>query len=60
MPHFNQPNIEIKNCVWTTNYEKLLDMCFDQHVEMEIVFTFLPIKRLVFSTVKSAEPAAMF
>ena len=45
MPHFNQPNIERKNCVWTTKYDRLLEMCIVQHVEMKTVFTFQPIKR---------------
>ena len=25
--HFNQPNIERKNCVWTTKYERLSEIC---------------------------------
>ena len=45
MSHFNQPNIERKNCVWTTKYKRLLEMCIVQHVEMKSVFTFQPIKR---------------
>ena len=60
MSHFNQPIIERKICVWATKYERLWEMCIDQHVEMKSVFTFQPIKRLVFTTVKSAKPAAMF
>ena len=60
MFHFNQPNIEGKNCVWTTKYERLSEMCIVQHVEMKSVFTFQRIKRLVFTTVKSAKPAATF
>ena len=60
MSHFNQPNIERKNCVWTTKYERLSEMCIVQHVEMKSVFTFQPIKRLVPTTVKSAKPAATF
>ena len=51
MSHFNQPNIERKNCVWTTKYERLSDMCIVQHVETKSVFTFQPIKRLVSTTV---------
>ena len=58
--HFNQPNIERKNCVWTTKYERLSEMCIVQHVEMKSVFTFQRIKRLVFTTVESAKPAATF
>ena len=27
MSHFNQPNIERKNCVWTTKYERLPELC---------------------------------
>ena len=49
-----------KNCVWTTKYKKQLEICFVQDVEMKSVFTFQPIKRLVFTTVKSAKPAATF
>ena len=60
MSHFNQPNIERKNCVWTTKYERLSEMCIVQHVEIKSVFTFQPIKRLVSLTVKSAKPASMF
>ena len=44
----------------TTNYERLLEMCIVKHVEMESVFTFQPKKRLFFTTVKSAKPAARF
>ena len=40
MSHLNQPNIERKNCVWTTKYEKLSEMCIVQHVETKSVFTF--------------------
>ena len=60
MSHFNQPNIERKNCVWTTKYEKLSETCIVQRVEMKSLFTFQPIKRLVSTTVKSAKPAATF
>ena len=60
MYHFNQTNIERKNCVWTTKYKKLLEMCTVQYVETKSLFTFQPIKRLVFTTVKSAKPAATF
>ena len=56
--HFNQPNIERKNCVWTTS--RLLEMCIVQHVETKLVFTFQPIERLLSTTAKSAKPAAKF
>ena len=52
MSHFNQPNIERKNFVWTTS--RLLEMCTVQHVETKSVFTFQPMKRLVFTTLKGA------
>ena len=60
MSLFSQPNMERKICVWITKYEKLLERCIVQHVEMKSVFTFQPIKRLVFTTVKSAKPVATF
>ena len=60
MSHFNQSNIERKNCVWTTRYERLSEMCIVQHVETKSVFTFQLIKKLVFTTVKSAKHAATF
>ena len=60
MSHFNQPNIGRRNSVWTTNNERLSEMCIVQHVEMKSEFTFQPIKRLVSTTVKSAKLAAMF
>ena len=60
MSLFNQPNIERKNCVWTTKYKRTKAMCIVQHVELESVFTFQSIKRLVSTTVKSAKPAATF
>ena len=60
MSHFDQPYIERMNCVWTTKYERLSEMCIVQHVEKESVFTFQPIKRIVFTTVKSAKPAVTF
>ena len=56
--HFNQANIERKNCVWTTS--RLLEMCIVEHVEMKSVFTFQPIIAPVSTTVKSAKPAATF
>ena len=60
MSHFNQPNMERKNCVRITKYEKLSEMCIVQHEEMKSVFTFQPIKRLVSTTVKKAKPAVTF
>ena len=60
MSPFNQPNMERKNCVWTTKYEGLSQLCIVQHVEMKTVFTLQPIKRLISTTVKSATPAATF
>ena len=56
--HFNQPNMERKNCVWTTS--RVLEMCIVQHVETKSVFTFQPKKWLVSTTVKSAKPAVTF
>ena len=38
MSHFNEPNIERKNCVWTTKYNKLLEVCFVQHIEKKCVY----------------------
>ena len=58
--HFNQLNIKRKNCVWTTKSKSLLEKCILHHVEVKIVSTFQPIKRLVSTTVKSAKPAATF
>ena len=52
--------MERKNCVWTKKYERLSELCIVQHVEMKIVFTFQPTKRLASTTVKSAKPAATF
>ena len=52
MSNFNQPNIEWKNCVWTTKHERLSEMCFLQYVEMKSVFKFQPIKPLITTTVK--------
>ena len=52
MSHLNQPHIERKNCVWTTKYKRLLEMCLVQHVETKSVFTFQPMKRLVSTTKK--------
>ena len=41
MSHFDEPNMERKNCAWTTKYERLSEMCIVQHVEMKSVFTLL-------------------
>ena len=60
MSHFNQPNLERKNCVWTTKYKRLLAIGIVQNVGTKNVCTFQPMKRLVFTTVKSAKPAATF
>ena len=35
-------------------------MCIVQHVEMKSVFTFQPMKQLISTTVKSANPAVTF
>ena len=48
--HFNQPNIERKNCVRTTS--RLLEMCIVPPVEVKNVFTFQPLKRLGSTTLK--------
>ena len=60
MSHFNQSNIKRKNCVWTTKYERLSEMCIVQHVETKNLFTFQPTKRLDSTTVKNAKLAATF
>ena len=60
MSHFNLPNVERKNCVWTTKYKRLLDMCIVPHAEMKSVFTFQPKRRLLSTTVKSAKPEVTF
>ena len=57
---FQSTKYRKKNCVWTTKYERLPEMCIVQHVEMKSVFTFQRIKRLLFTTVKSGKPAATF
>ena len=56
--HFSQPNIERRNCVWTTS--GLLGMCIVANVETKIVLTFQPLKRLVSTILKSAKPAVTF
>ena len=40
--------------------QEIIGDCIVQHLVMKIVFTFQPIKRLVSTTVKSAQPAATF
>ena len=60
MSLFNQPDMERKNCVWTTKYERLSEMSTVENEEMKSVFGFQPIKRLISTTVKSAKPAATF
>ena len=55
MSHFNQPKIERKNCVWTTKYERLSEMCIVQHVEMKSVFTFQPNKTTSFYDCKKCK-----
>ena len=58
LSHFNQTNVERNNCVWTTKYNSLLEMCIVQHVQIKNVFKFQPIKGLVSTTVENAKPAA--
>ena len=60
MYHFDQTNLERKNCVWTAKYKRLLEMCTVQHVETKCVFAFQAIKCLVSTTVKNAKPAETF
>ena len=60
MSHFKPPNIDRKNCVWTTKYRRLSKMCIVQHAGMKSVFTIEPIKRLISTTLKIAKPAATF
>ena len=50
-------NIERKNRVWTAKNGRLFEICIVRHVEMESVFTFQSIKRLVSATVESAKQA---
>ena len=38
MPHFKQPTKERKNCVWTTKFERLLEMRIIQHAELKSFF----------------------
>ena len=42
MSHFNQATIKRKNCVQTTKYKRLLEMCIVQQVELKSVFLFQP------------------
>ena len=46
--------------MWKAKYERLSEMCVVQHVETKSMFTIQPIKWLVFTTAKSAKPAATF
>ena len=47
--HFNQPNMERKNCAWTLKYERLPEMCIVPYVQSVVQ----PIKRLLSTTVES-------
>ena len=38
MSHFNQSKLEIKNCLWTTKFKRLLEMCFVQYEEMKSAY----------------------
>ena len=60
VPFQSTKNVERKNCVWTTKYERLSEVYIVPHVGMKSVFTFQPKIRLVSTTVKSAKPAATF
>ena len=55
MLHFNQSKIERKNCLWTTKFDRLMEMCIVQHVEMKSVLTFQTVKRLVSTIVKKCK-----
>ena len=56
MSHFNQPNIERKNCEWTTKYKRLLEVCIvQQNVEMKSVFLQFPGLQNVHSLFSRAE-----
>ena len=57
---FQSTNYRKNNCVWTTKYQRLSEMCIVQHVERKKVFTFQPKKRLDSTAVKSAKLAATF
>ena len=59
VPIQSTKNIERKNCVWTTKYMRLLEMCIVQHVEVKCV-CISTNKNLVTTIVKSAMPAATF
>ena len=57
---FNQANRARMECsfwIWKTKYRKLLEMCIAQSVKMKSLFTFKPIKLLVFTILKAAKPA---
>ena len=60
MSHFNQPNKERTNIVWTTKYKKLLEMCIVQYVAMKCVFISKILTQLISTTVKSAKPSTTF
>ena len=60
MNQFIQPNIKRKYCVWRTKYNRLLEVCIVQHVELKRVFRLQTLKRRVSTTLKSTEPAATF
>ena len=47
--------LSVDNKIQETNGD-----CFVRHLLMKLAFTFQPIKRLVSTTLKSAQPAATF
>ena len=55
MSHFNQQNIERNNCVWTTKYKRLSEMCIFRNVETKSVFTFQPTKTTSFYDCKTCK-----
>ena len=57
MSHFNQPEIERRNCVRTTKYKRILEKYFVQLVEMKVFITLQPTKLPLPTTVESAKPA---
>ena len=52
MSKFNQPNIKSKSCVWTTKYNRPLDMCSVQQGELKSEFTFQSKKKRLVCTNK--------
>ena len=60
MSLFSLPNTERKKCLWTTKFNRLLEMCFVKHVEKKCVFIFQPMKRLISTTAKKAKLDATF